>query len=314
MTGVRAIGRTLTAAGLAAGGAAALGLANEALRLMRRRQHTDAYAAAVDLLGSADVTVRVGGAHALGALLADAPASHDMVVRTLTALVREHAPARGDDRPGGPDGDEPDDTERPAGDVRAALTVLARRPRRGEAEPLDLSDTRLAGADLSEARLVGAFLFGAELHHVDLSGADLTGAQMSHADLRGARMLEARLPRADLSATRLDDTDLTGADLREARVAGAGLRGALLLGARLEGATLSESDLREAALDEARLDGAYLSRAKLRGATFDGAHLTGASLLGAELADVDLSAAIGVSGTQLEDARTDPTTRLPADL
>ncbi|HEY3685543.1 MAG TPA: pentapeptide repeat-containing protein [Streptosporangiaceae bacterium] len=307
MAGMRALGRVVAASGAAAGLAAALGIGNEALRLMRRRQAADAYAVAVGLLGSPDVTVRVGGVHALGTLLADAPPSHDMVVRTLTALVREHAPARGADA-------GEDDYERPPGDVRAALAVLARRPRRGEAEPIDLSDTRLAGAELSEARLVGAVLFGAELHHADLSGADLTGAEIGHADLRGARLWEAHMPRADLSAARLDDADLTGADLREARIANASLRAAVLHGTRLEGATLAESDLHGATLDDAALDGAFLSRAKLHGTTFDGARMAGASLLGADLADADLSAAFGVTGAQLADARTGPTTKLPADL
>ena len=307
---VRALGRVLLTAGAAAGGVAALGLGNEALRLMRRRQLTEAYAAAVELVGAADVTVRIGGVHALGALLADAPSSHDMVVRTLTALIREHAPARGTAA-----GDVTAlAEERPPGDVRAALAVLSGRPRRGEAEPVDLSETRLVGADLSEVRLVGACLFGAELAYADLSGGELTGAELGQADLRFARLWETRLARADLSAARLDDADLTGADLREARVPGASLRGAILHGTRLQGATLSESDLRGASLDEAALDGAYLSRAKLRGTTFDGAHLSGASLLGADLADADLSAAIGVSGAQLADARTDGSTRLPAGL
>lgn len=309
--GTRALGRALLAVGAAAGGIAALGLGNEALRLMRRRQLTDAYSAAVGLLGAPDMTVRIGGVHALGALMADTPAAHDMVVRTLTALVREHAPARGDAGEGDTDTDE---EERPPGDVRAALAVLVARPRRGEAEPLDLSDTRLVGADLAEARLVGANLFGAELTHADLTGADLTGAELSYADLCRTRMLETRLTRADLSAAMLDDADLTAADLREARVPGASLRGAILHGTRLEGATLSESDLRGASMDEAALDGAYLSRASLRGATFDGAQLSGASLLGADLADADLRTAVGVSGAQLADARTDGTTRLPDDL
>jgi len=309
VTGTRVLGRALLAAGAAVGGALALGLGNEALRLFRRRQISDTYATAVGLLGAPDRTVRIGGVHALGALLADAPSAHDMVVRTLTALVREHAPARGDV------GDVPEDEdEQPPGDVRAALAVLVGRPRRGEAEPLDLSGTRLVGADLADARLVGANLFGAELANADLTGADLTGAELSYADLCRTRMLETRLTRADLSAAMLDDADLTGADLREARVPGASLRGAILHGTRLEGATLSESDLRDAAMDEAALDGAYLSRASLRGASFDGAQMSGASLLGADLTDADFSTAIGMSGAQLADARTDGSTRLPDDL
>lgn len=305
--GAHAIRRALAASGAMVGAGIAFGLGTEALRVTRRRQVTDAYTGAVTLLGSADVLVRVGGVHTLGLLLADAPVAHDTVVRTLSALVRERVPALEEDAP------DDDPAERPPGDVRAALTVLATRPERPEAERLDLSETRLAGANLTNARLTGANLFGIELGHADLSGANLDQAELGYADLRGTRLWKTRLAHADLTAARLDDADLADADLRAARISGASLRAALLQGARLHGATLSDADLTDAALDEASLDNAYLSRAQLHGATFDGTRLPGTSLLGTDLTDVDLSRTKGITEAQLADANVDATTRLPDD-
>jgi uncharacterized protein YjbI with pentapeptide repeats len=78
--------------------------------------------------------------------------------------------------------------------------------------------------------------------------------------------------------------DLAGADLRGADLAGADLRGALLVGADLRGADLRLADL------------------------------TGADLRGADLRGADLAGSIFLTQSQLEAARGDPATRLPASL
>ncbi len=79
-------------------------------------------------------------------------------------------------------------------------------------------------------------------------------------------------------------TDLIGADLRGASLRGASLRGARLLGADLAGADLT------------------------------GADLTGADLRGADLAGADLAGSIFLTQSQLDAARGDAATRLPASL
>lgn len=81
------------------------------------------------------------------------------------------------------------------------------------------------------------------------------------------------------------------------------------VGADLIGARLARADLRAGCLRGARLIGADLSRADLRAAD-----LLGADLRGADLAGADLAGAIFLTQSQLESARGDETTRIPADL
>ena len=83
---------------------------------------------------------------------------------------------------------------------------------------------------------------------------------------------------------------------------GADHRGADLIGADLRGADLTGADLR----------GAYLIGADLRGATLTLADLTGADLRGADLRGADLAGSIFLTQPQLDAARGDRRTRLPA--
>jgi Pentapeptide repeats (8 copies) len=82
----------------------------------------------------------------------------------------------------------------------------------------------------------------------------------------------------------LRGADLAGRDLRGADLAGASLRGALLIGADLAGADLRDADV------------------------------TGADLRGARLAGADLGTALFLSQPQLDSARGDAATALPARL
>ena len=79
-------------------------------------------------------------------------------------------------------------------------------------------------------------------------------------------------------------------------------RGADLVGARLAGADLAGANLR----------GAYLIGADLTGADLRGADLIGADLRGADLSRADLTGSVFLTQPQLEAARGDGATRLPA--
>ncbi|WP_066583520.1 pentapeptide repeat-containing protein [Cellulomonas timonensis] len=83
---------------------------------------------------------------------------------------------------------------------------------------------------------------------------------------------------------------------------GADRRGAQLMGARLRGADLRGSSLR----------GARLVGADLRGADLRLADLTGADLRGADLRGADLSTALFLCQSQLDAARGDTSTHIPA--
>jgi hypothetical protein len=82
------------------------------------------------------------------------------------------------------------------------------------------------------------------------------------------------------------------------------LRGADLAGARLRGADLRGASLR----------GAVLLGADLRGADLRLADVIGADLRGADLRGADLTDAVFLTGSQLESARGDGTTRLSPTL
>jgi uncharacterized protein YjbI with pentapeptide repeats len=85
-------------------------------------------------------------------------------------------------------------------------------------------------------------------------------------------------------------------------------------GADLRGADLAGHDLRGTDLRAASLRGALLIGADLRGADLARADLTGADLRGADLGRADLAQAIFVTQAQLEAARGDARTGLPAGL
>ena len=80
------------------------------------------------------------------------------------------------------------------------------------------------------------------------------------------------------------------------------------------GADLMGASLRGAALDRASLRGAYLIAADLRGASLRRADLIGADLRDADLSGADLSGALFVTQSQVNAARGDGSTLLPARL
>jgi hypothetical protein len=97
------------------------------------------------------------------------------------------------------------------------------------------------------------------------------------------------------------------------------LRRAYLGKAHLEGASLWSTQLERARLVFAHLEGANLAGANLKRADLAGAHLEGADLEGADLAGArfdraDLKGATGLTQEQVDRARGDENTTLPADL
>jgi uncharacterized protein YjbI with pentapeptide repeats len=80
------------------------------------------------------------------------------------------------------------------------------------------------------------------------------------------------------------------------------------------GADLIGADLRGADLRGANLRGAYLIGADIAGADLRSADLIGADLRGADLGGADLTGAIFLTQAQVDSARGDVATRLPARL
>jgi len=196
--------------------AAALGWAAAARRGRQDRPgHPASRPEALALLGARQPEVRVGAIYALERAATRSADDHPVVMSVLAAFVREHS------HPAQPD-------------VQAALTVIGRRARDRDREPIDLTGAdlarlRLPGADLAGARLARARFRAADLHGAALGGADLTGADLAFADLTGADLAGADLTAADLTGARLTGAYLVGATLARATLAGADLAGALFL-------------------------------------------------------------------------------------
>src|SRR5262249_18033436 len=239
-----------------------LGFTARTYYLSRRGQLTDRYAKAITQLASEKLTERLGGIYALEHLMAESSRDHNTVVEVLAAFVREttsstlvssatRAQADADTKraAAGPTEDRRAN-RRPATDVQAALTVLARRPDRTEPNHLNLARTDLQGADL-----VGAQLQGANLEEAQLQGAKLGKAQLAGANLAGAQLQGADLGQAQLLRTILFKAQLQGAFLNEARVTVQQLRGAVI-----DASTQLDSELRPALDEAATPDGTLPSR------------------------------------------------------
>ncbi|MBF8192732.1 pentapeptide repeat-containing protein [Nonomuraea sp. K274] len=142
----------------------------------------------------------------------------------------------------------------------------------------------------------------------------LEAAAPVHAGLRRAldetelltRRGAGELERLDVAAHRagVNTLLLRASELVRAGQRGKDRRGADLIGVRLRGAGLRAADLR----------GAYLIGADLRGADLRQADLIGADLRGADLAGADLTGAFFLTQAQLNAAKGDAATRLPAAL
>jgi hypothetical protein len=224
-------------AGLLAAGALVYTSLN--FRLSRESHVTDRYTKAIEQLGSERLDVRLGAIYALERIMIDSGRDHPTIVEVLAAYVREHSPVVP------PEDRDPDKELAPrATDVRAAVTVLGRRPPgREERGRLDLRFTDLTRADLNHGYLIDADLTGARLPTADLTGAKLNGAKLTSANLTDAYLTDADLTRANLTHAKLTRADLTGADLTGADLTGADLRGPNLTGANLTDANLTGANL-----------------------------------------------------------------------
>jgi hypothetical protein len=222
-------------------------------RLNREGQVTERFTRAIDQLGSPQLDVRLGGIYALERIARDSRRDHWTIMEVLTAFVREHA------RLTVPPDSHP--TRPMAGDVQAALTVLARRDAHQEdaGQKLNLRNSDLAFAqldsaqfqyaDLSFCRMYEASLRNAKLSHATLTAAGLLGAQMQGAELQHAD-LRANLFNADLQEAVLQRANLESANLGTANLEDADLVGAYLHDIRLLGARCSDRQLRDGGLND----------------------------------------------------------------
>ena len=237
--------------------------------LSRESHVTDRYTKAIGQLGSDALDVRLGAIYALERIMIDSPRDHPTIVEVLAAFIGEHS-RLSRTRQAELEAAEETGLITSETDVRAAATVLGRRPRgREERGDLILSGAYLAGATLAGVNLIGAVLADANLTRAYLAGATLAGAYLSGANLTRANLTRANLTGANLAFVNLTRADLTSADLTSVTLAGADLTSADLTGANLTSADLSVANLTRANLTGTNLTGANLAGVELPPSALD---------------------------------------------
>jgi hypothetical protein len=207
----------------------------DTVRLTNEGQITDRFVRAIDQLGATDkdgkqaIEIRLGGIYGLTRIAHDSPKDYLPIRHILIAYVLLNAQPT-----------ELSSTERaalnycpprmdtnvyPRTDIQAAITFLGQGPT--IAEPLDLHNTQLRGANLQEANLRNAYLAGVDLRLGWLPNAHLECARLIDAHMEGAYLEGAHLEGVLLEGTNLDCTDWKNAHLEGALLSAADLRRAL---------------------------------------------------------------------------------------
>ena len=273
---------------------------------------------AIEHLGNASDSVRLGGAYELFHLAQDTSELRQTVLDILCAHIRrttgevEYRKAH---------------QSKPSEEVQSLLTLLfVQKHDVFKGLHINLQNSWLNGANLRGARLQKANLTGVSLQKVDLDDSHLQGAILEKVQLKDAKLgnahlekvnlVDVHLQRADLYKTHMQGTKLLGVQLLEAHLTGVHLQRAKLKNVQMQrahlqhvhlhGAFLQEVDLREADLTIVNMQGADISNvfmqgAKLNGAYIQGANLTNVHMEGANLASVYLQGA-DIAGLHLQEA------------
>ena len=202
---------------------------------------------AIEHLGHASDSVRLGGAYELFHLAKDTEDLRQTVLDILCAHIR---------RTTGETEYRKAHAVKPSEEIQSLLTLLfvqEHKVFRGCYVNLQgswlkgavLHRARLQGAKFSETHMQGVNFVEAQLQGVQLSDVYLQGVNFSGACLQGATLFRARLQGADLFGTQLQ-----GADLFEAN-----LQGAHLLQTQLQGVNLFETQLQAVYIFEPNLKG-----------------------------------------------------------
>ena len=195
------------------------------------------YQKGAEMLGSEELSVRLGGIYALARLAREHSEDyHVQIMSLLCAFVRTY-----------PVGIIGQDTELRE-DIQVVMTELCKRSmeqiqiEKKEQYRLDLSEAQLSraelpwaelwGTNLRKANLIKANLSWTYLNGATLTDADLSGAQLTNAQLTGATLSEATLSRATLTKANLTRAILLYADLTDVVLENANLSRAILKGCK----------------------------------------------------------------------------------
>lgn len=277
---------TIRNLGLVIGCFLALALASWRTLIARREARTaresllnERYQKATEMLGSCELSVRLGGIYALERLLdEDIWRYYPEVVRISSVFVRHRK-----------DSESLDNPDLLRDDVQAVLDLIGRRNnsvatearRIVQDEPKEMQSMRIGLFNLSHSNISRAVVMAPNFRDVVFSHADMTGMMCFNPIFAGAS---------------LDNAALTDAMIWEGDFSRADLSAADLTGARLPHADLTSSDLSSANMTNARLTNADLSKAKLEATDISGVEFSG---------DGEMTAC-GWAQNQLDAATADP--------
>ena len=249
--------KILTFLGLGIGGilvvmevAALSGAVNEQARAnhnTEQGQRQERLKNAIEHLGHASDSVRLGGAYELFHLAGD----NEDLRRTVWDILCAHIRLTTSEEEY-----QEQYRSKPSEEIQSLLTLLfVQKYRIFGGTHIDLQESWLNGADLRGARLHDASLQRVWLQGASLDVAHLQGAELYGAQLQGASLWKAQLQGAHFYGAQLQEADLRGAHLQGAGLRNVQLQGAELHGAQFQGATLWKAQFQGADLRGAQFQG-----------------------------------------------------------
>ena len=179
---------------------------------------------AIEHLGHASPSIRLGGIYALHHIAQDVEEYRERIFEILCAYIRETTTQEGYKPKNIPIGGKNSEVLfQPSIEIQSILKLLFRKLLWNK--PYDgfyanLEHANLAGSMLREANLQNAILFFINLEDAILDHANLQGAFLNFSNLQGARLYNT-----NLQGARLYNTNLEGAQLNNSNLEGANLSG-----------------------------------------------------------------------------------------
>ena len=242
---------------------------------------TERFKSAIEHLGGASESVRMGGIYALYHVARESGEYAETVCKILCAHAKAVTTSPGYAG-----------EEKPTTEIAAILDVLF---------PVIASGEEMFGKpDISNWHLQGANVYSRIMMKIQGVQVNLSGAIMVGANLSGANMREANLSKVSMDEANLSGANMHEANLSEAHTSRANLSGAYISLANLSGAFMCEADLTKARMQLADMRGANLSGANLSAANMIEANLSQALMSGAQVTAEQLLEAKTLYGAQLD--------------
>lgn len=265
------------------------------IRLADDKQVAERFSKSVEMLGNSEkLEVRVGGIYSLEKISEDSAERYSsVVIDILASFVKRNSMfieiKKYDENLSraelyqyqaiGIEVDQLKELESIPSDIQAALSVLKRLSVSMESRTsLNLSFSRLVGADLRESKFNNIDLRSADLTLCDCQDVRILNSNLSFIKLRGSVLIGASLAGCNLLGGKLYRSDCRNANFKKSNLSGVDFRKANLTGAILNSSNMVLTDLRGANLQGADLRGADLRGAKLEDAIMNDADISGADL------------------------------------